>query len=98
MGSKTIFLNKVQDAVMTLAQMQEFISGLSGVYLARGYQPGGTEPLTDADLTAAGIDLTAAQFNTIVAPLLGDYLSFCGNIALPAKDRKTDMNKVRRDI
>jgi hypothetical protein len=98
MASKGLFIEKVTNAVMVLAQTQELIEGLAGVFTVRGYFAGGGDPITDEDLQAAGVSISAEQFNNIVVPLLGDYLGFCSNVALAAKDRKADMNLARKDL
>lgn len=98
MANKSQFINRVTDLVMELAQMSEKASGMSGVYVARGYFPNGSDPITDADLAMSESKLTAEQFNTLVVPLIGDFIAFGENVALNAKDRKADMNIARKDI
>lgn len=96
--TKLLFLQQTGAALTQLAALHERISGLAGVYVARGYAAGGADPITDADLTAAGIPLTAAQFNAQIVVLLSDYLDFMGNIDTAAADRKAIANKARTDI
>lgn len=96
--SKSKFLQQTASAVTSLAALEEMVSGLAGVYAARGYAAGAADPITDADLTAAGIPLTAAQFNAQVVALLSDYLNFMGNVDTAAADRKAIANKARTDI
>lgn len=96
--SKAKFLQQTASAVTSLAALHEMVSGLAGVYAARGYASGAADPITDADLTAAGIPLTAAQFAAQVVPLLADYLNFMGNVDTTAQDRKTIANRARTDI
>ena len=96
MSQKSLFIIRVTDAVSELAKLQEQITGLAGVYTARGY--GSTDPLTDADFTSAQLNLTASTFSGEAVPVLADYLNWCNNIATAAKDRKTSMNKTRTDI
>jgi len=98
MTSKIQFINKATDALTDLALLQEKITGLAGVFTARGYQVGGTDPIVDADMTGSESKLTAAQLQTILVPILSEYLSFCNNLAVATKDRKSDMNKARKDI
>jgi hypothetical protein len=95
---KTKFLTAVSKAVEQLAITQEIVTGLSGVYAARGHAANGVDPITDDDLKNAGIPMTALQFKDNIVPLFVDYLSFCGNAAVSAKDRKSIMNQVRKDI
>jgi hypothetical protein len=96
MNQKSVFIVRVTDAVNKLAELQEQITGLAGVYTARGY--GSTDPLTDANFAEAGFNMSAATFTVEAVPVMADYLSFCNNVATAAKDRKTSMNKTRTDI
>lgn len=96
--SKAKFLQQTASAVTSLAALQEMVSGLAGVYVARGYAAGQADPIADADLAAAGVPLTAAQFNAQVVPLLADYLAFMDAGAVTAQDRKAVANKARTDI
>ena len=95
--SKQIFIQQVSGVATELAGLEERIKGMSGVFTARGYQAGGADPITDTDMGNAGVSLSAAEF-TVIAGILGDYLNFCGNLAVATKDRKTELNKARTDI
>lgn len=95
--SKQTFIQQVAARSTELAQLQEIISGMAGVYTARGYQSGGSDQISDLDLSNAGISLTSAQFSAAVT-VLGDFLNFCNNGAVTARDRKTDLNRARNDI
>jgi hypothetical protein len=95
--SKQIFIQQVGGVVTEMARLEETIKGMAGVFTARGYQVGGSDPILDIDIQNAGSSMTAAQFN-IIAGILGDYLSFCGNTPVITKDRKVELNKARTDI
>lgn len=96
--NKTQFISRTTDVIVQLAVLHEMITGLAGVFTARGYATAGTDKITDQDLLNAGSNLTELQFNTLVVPLLGDYLAFCDNKPVTTKDRKTSMNIARKDV
>jgi len=97
MTAKSQFIVRAVDAVTQLALSEETISGLAGVFTARGYASG-PNAITDQDLADAGINLTAADFTSNVAIILAEYMNFCNNAVVVTKDRKTSMNIARRDI
>ena len=98
MTDKIQFINRATDALTELAQLQERISALAGVFTARGYAVAGADPIIDADIAGSESKLSAAQIQTILVPILGEYIAFCSNAAVATKDRKKDINICRKDI
>lgn len=98
MTNKIQFINRATDALTELAQLRERVTALSKVFIDRGYAANGTDPIIDADMVGSESKMTAAQLHASLVPTLADYLSFCNNVALSAKDRAADMSKARKDI
>lgn len=97
MANKTQFINRTLDVMVQMALLEETISGLSGVYIDRGFAPAQADPIVQSDLTAAGSTLTVAQFNAAIV-VIDDYRKFCNTTALPADARKQKLNIARKDI
>lgn len=68
--AKAQFIQQTQTAATVLANAVAACNNAAEVWTDRGYQVGGVNPLTDADLTALGVQITAAQmaaFVTLIA-------------------------------
>jgi hypothetical protein len=96
MTKKEKLVNQVIDQIGQLAKTHETITGLSGIYVALGYPTAGTDPITQADLDTMNLGITLVQFNAAVL-VLNDFLAFSNGTAVSTKDRKIDMNRIRRD-
>ena len=62
--TKTAFASAARAAATSLKQDIERLLDLQETYIARGYVSGGTDPITDADISNSKI--TASQLNSLL--------------------------------
>lgn len=94
-GPKIKFMQRVQDVATRLAQVLEDVDGLDRVYLHRGYNAGGANPVTDADLESHNV--TAAQIAAFVT-LCQQLSRFANNKAVTSADYLATVNALRTDL
>lgn len=62
--TKVTFAGATRGAAASLMQALERLRDLQDTYVARGYQPGGTDAIVDSDIAAAKI--TASQLSQFI--------------------------------
>ena len=92
---KIKFVNVLQAKIGPLAEMRDALTVLQNVYLDRGYNGGGADPITEQDIEGSG--LTLAEVNEIAA-LLVDINKFFSNQAVATEDRDLVLSKYREDV
>lgn len=59
MSDKVRFSREAQEAASVFSKLSDTIAALQAVYFDRGYNSGGADELTDADVESLGIDAEA---------------------------------------
>lgn len=59
MSYKVRFSREAQEAASVFSKLSDTIAALQAVYFDRGYNSGGADELTDADVESLGIDAEA---------------------------------------
>lgn len=95
MTQKQTYISQSLTAATQLQAIANQLIDFSTPYFPRGYNAGGADPITDADLTAYGI--TAADFTNLIT-LTADLDKFLTNQAVSTGDRAAVLAKLRRDI
>ena len=95
MAGKVTFITGVQGQVTSMAGMADAMQNLFSVYWDRGYNPAGSDPITEADLVPFGIDI--ADF-TACMTLFENFEKFLTNQAAAVADYDNTINKVRSDM
>lgn len=92
---KQTYIQQQLNAATQLQAVCDQLIDFATPYFPRGYNAGGSDPITDADLVSFG--LTAADFTNLIT-LSGDLAKFLGNEAVSTGDRAAILAKLRRDI
>ena len=95
MAEKLTFAGEAQSQATTLAQVGEGLAAVVDVYFDRGYNGGGSNPISDVDIASLGI--TAAQLGDVVT-LAQQLANFLGNAAVATADYGSTLNQVRTDL
>jgi hypothetical protein len=66
-AQKKAFAQNIQNMANELAALQDRWTGAYNVQVARGWDPGGLDPIIDSDIEGASI--TAAQLNSFLSTL-----------------------------
>lgn len=93
-GQKIKFMQAVQAVSTQLAQAADTTADLFSIYFDRGYNGGGADPLTDADMT--GHDVTAAQVAAFIT-LAENLTKFLDNQTPFVSDYDATLNALRND-
>ena len=73
---KTQYVQHVQNLANELAAFQDKWNDAFNVQVARGWDPGGADPIIDADISSANI--TAAQLNSFNSTLRTRFVQLMG--------------------
>jgi hypothetical protein len=96
MDKRVTFVQKVQEAVTMLAQVNDKVATLEKAYFDRAYNAKASSEITDPDIqphTQVSVaDLTSA------ITLLSQFKAFCNNQAVIQGDYSSTLNKVRNDF
>ncbi len=95
MADKIKFANQTQAFCTSLATLFKNAKDLDGVYFSEGFDGGGSDPITDADLVSLGI--TAAEVSA-TDTMLQQITNFQNNIAVVTGDYKVTVNAMRTDM
>ena len=95
MVKKIDFATKVQANTTSIAGLKDTLEDVVEVFFARGYNAGGADPITDADLAGTGITLADL---TACITMFQQIANFFGNQAVTQGDYSTTVNKMRTDI
>jgi hypothetical protein len=96
MATKLIFAGQAQDSATTMATLGDKLADLHSVYFDRGYNSsGGSNPITDDDLSSLGI--TAVQLANLIT-LAEQFANFLNNAAVIQADYDATLNAIRTDI
>lgn len=87
------FVTAAQEASGVCHEVIEALEGLFSVYFDRGYNSGGSDPITDTDLESFGF--TAAQLASLMN-LAEQMVNFRDNAAVTQSDWGSVLNQVRR--
>lgn len=91
---KVTFAKQCQDAATSLAIAADAAADLYSIYFDRGYNSGGADPITDADLEAH--EITAAEISSFMS--MAENLALFLNNGSPAQsDYDSSLNKLRAD-
>lgn len=72
-AQKLAYTQHVQNLANALAEFQDDWTDAYNVQVARGWDPGGEDPIIDADI--AGANITAAQLNSFMSTLRTRFVS-----------------------
>lgn len=89
MSNKTRYASRAQDMASIFSNLADDIIALQNTYWDRGYNTGGTDPLTDADVDALGV--TAAE-------VTGMADTFAGALATFLEANRGYLSKMRNDL
>ena len=95
MSEKITFAQKVQGIVTSLVQQNNTSKDLTEYFFDKGYNGGGADPITDADL--APLKISLADFTSAIT-LLQQIQNFFNNASVIQGDYYTSANKIRNDI
>lgn len=95
MATKITFATQAQVAATSLAQVADQLANLETVYFDRGYNSGGSDPITDVDI--ASLNFTAADLASLIT-LIQQFNNFLGNSAVTAGDYDAILNTIRSDV
>jgi hypothetical protein len=95
MATKITFGTQAQNDATALAKVADKLANLENVYFDRGYNSGGSNPITDEDLTSLGY--TAADLANLIT-LIQQLNNFLGNSAVTSGDYDATLNAVRNDV
>lgn len=95
MSKKNEFVNEFKLQATSLAQIIARCEELEDIYFDRGYNSGGADAITDADISSTG--LTAAQVGSLIT--LGQQIvNFRDNAAVTTGDYGATLNVARNDL
>jgi len=95
MATKIQFASQAQNEATTMAQLADKLANLETVYFDRGYDSGGSNPITNDDI--ASLNFTAAELASLIT-LIQQFNNFLGNLAVTAGDYDATLNAVRSDV
>lgn len=88
MSNKTRYASRAQDMASIFSNLADDIIALQNTYWDRGYNTGGADPLTDADVEALGI--TAADVTGMI--------TFAGALETFMAANRGYLSKMRNDL
>ena len=92
---KVEFIKAMQAEATALAKAAERLIDLREVFFDRGYNGGGADAITNADLGFAGLNTTT--FDGVVN-FITQLNNFLNNAAVSQADWFANLNKVRNDV
>lgn len=95
--SKQIFIQRVQGTANIISQAAAYAQDLEDVYNSRLYGPGAANAITDAELTALGIEFTADQLYAFVIAC-SQLCKLMNNEAVTEGPYAVSVDHVRNDI
>jgi len=95
MASKLTFAEQAQTNATAMSDLSDKLADLYSVYFDRGYNSGGSNPITNDDLASLGI--TAVQLGDMMT-LAEQFANFLNNIAVTQADYDTTLNVMRTDV
>jgi hypothetical protein len=95
MATKITWAGQAQTDATTLAQVADRLANLETVYFDRGYDSGGSNPITNDDVVS--LNVTAADLAALIT-LIQQLNNFLGNSAVTAGDYDATLNTVRTDV
>ncbi len=75
MSNKTHYARRAQDMAGIFANLSDDIGALQAIYFDRGYNSGGADELTDADVESLGIDAAAVTGMITFAGALETFMA-----------------------
>ena len=95
MSRKTAYIEDIMRVVNTLSKyITDRGPELHKMYFDNGYNSGGSDEITDADIQALYPDVTAADFTAGIT-LIGELNNFTGNQPVTQADYLATLNKLR---
>lgn len=95
MSNKVAFAQQIQSLSKTLDATIDQTDDIVKTYFDRGFNSGGADPITDADLSSLGVTASlVASFITLSQQLA----NFRSNQAVLQGDYQSTLNKLRTDI
>lgn len=94
-SEKAKFLAQLRIDASTMMQLYGVLSRRKAVYMARGYNSGGTDPVTETQANEAGLSLSRI---TEIASFLDQFNNFMGNAAVMTGDYAGILNRSRNDV
>lgn len=95
MAKKIDYVNEVIRMVKALGAEADVVSERHKEYFDNGFNSGGAAAITDLDLSNANIELTAAQFSTVVT-FIQQFDNLMTNQVVTEADYMATINLVRR--
>jgi len=92
---KTEFIKAVQSEITSLAKASERLIDLQAIFFDRGYNSGGSSPITNGDLGFSGLNTSA--FDGAIN-LITQLSNFRNNAAVTQADWFSNLNNVRNDV
>ena len=92
---KQTYARQLQTDAGAIAAIRQILDDRKGVYFDRGYNSGGSNPITDSDVS--DLDLTAAQVGSWIT-LIEQLEKFFTNQAVTTADYDATLSTMRRDI
>ena len=95
MTQKIQYVREVIRMTRALANEAGIVAARHKEYFDNGYGPAGADELVQADLDAAGLDLSVTEFTATIT-MLEQFKNYSGNLAVVQGDYLGTMNTVRR--
>jgi len=95
MATKLTWAGQAQADSTTLAQISDALANLESVYFDRGYNSGGSNPITNDDVSS--LNITAADLASLIT-LIQQLNNFLGNSAVTTGDYDATLSTVRTDV
>jgi len=96
-AQKIMFAQKVQNLANALAELQDDWTDAANVQVARDWDPGGTDPIVDADIESLAI--TAAQLNAYLSTLRTRFVQLMsGQTVVGVVAGRSVTDAIRSDI
>jgi hypothetical protein len=95
MATKLTWADQAQTDATTLSQVADKLANLETVYFDRGYDSGGSNPITNDDVSS--LNITAADLASLIT-LIQQFNNFLGNSAVATGDYDATLNTVRTDV
>lgn len=95
MATKLTWAGQAQTDATALAQVADKLANLETVYFDRGYDSGGSNPITNDDVIS--LNITAADLGSLIT-LIQQLNNFLGNLTVSTADYDATLNTVRNDV
>jgi len=95
MSTKTAYIKEMLTRAVRLSEISDVMPERVKEYSDSAYGSLGADEIVDADFTALGYDMSAAEFTDLIT-LFTQFNNFTGNQPVVQGDYMATLNKIRR--